>query len=218
MLGGQRVNGVHVDATPHGQRRQLAEYLPDGRHRDLGDLREHARHQRRESRVLRLQRRQHHAGGERDDRIQQLRLSERGDGDGRHGAAPLRVAAPHLQEQRVQRRQLQRRRGATERVLEQRAVGGEEGGDGAVAATEDLEKGVEIEEKDEETLSVRRRLRRDLEGVPVEGGQFGVYVRDGEKDDCRRGRPASSPFCGEPCDDRAASEPCCTRCRAACCG
>ena len=71
------MNRVHVDATPHGQRRQLAEHLSHGRHRDVGDLREDARHQCRQSRVLGLQRRQHHAGGQRDGRVQQLDRVER---------------------------------------------------------------------------------------------------------------------------------------------
>ena len=51
-----------------------------------------------------------------------------------------------------------------------------------MAAAEELEEGVEVEEKDEEALAVRRRERGDLEGIPVEGSQFGVYGRERERE------------------------------------
>ena len=86
-----------------------------------------------------------------------------------------------------------------------------------MAAAEELEEGVEVEEKDEEALAVRRRERSDLEGIPVEGSQFGVYGRERERNDGRRGPRASSLLCAASCGGRGASGPCCRRCRATCC-
>ena len=127
---------------------------------DEGD---HLVHHGQHPGVIALQRGEHHAGGQRVDRAETLRVAATTQANGENGGAPGRVAAVHHEQQRREGERSVAGRAAV-------AAGGEIGEESAVGLEELEHEGVALAQHQQEIVEIEQQGEHALEGVPVEGG------------------------------------------------